>query len=102
MYIEYKSIAYPCTCRPGRTMTYRGLPGDFPAPADDEIVLCSDDGFVLRTDNPDDYLRQSFDNGTLVLTNTPEPETVDPDERELGDTDILNALLGYGYEEDNE
>lgn len=72
MYIEYNKVRYPCTCRPAATMVYRGLPEDFPAPVEGEVLLCSDDGFVLRTDNAADYLRQTFENGVLALTNVPE------------------------------
>lgn len=79
MYITYNSINYPCKCRPSSTMRYRGLPDDFPAPVDGEIVLCADDGFVLRTDISNDYLRQTFKDGVLTLTNVPEPEPVEPE-----------------------
>ena len=72
MYIKYNGEKYSCTCRPSETMVYRGLPSDFPAPVDGEIVLCADDGFILRTDNSADYLRQTFANGALALTNVPE------------------------------
>lgn len=62
-------------------MVYRGLPDDFPAPIDDVVTLCRDDGFVMREDNPSDYLRQTFESGVLTLTNTPEPEPVtEPEE----------------------
>lgn len=80
MYIKYKNTNYPCSCRPSKTMVYKGLSDDFPAPVDGEITLCADDDFVMRTDNSADYLRQTFVNGTLTLTNTPEP--VEPDEPE--------------------
>lgn len=81
MYINYKETHYPCKCRPGSTMVYRGLPDDFPAPIDDVVTLCRDDGFVMREDNPSDYLRQTFESGVLTLTNTPEPEPVtEPEE----------------------
>ena len=78
MYIIYKSINYPCTCRPAATMVYKGLPNDFPVPVEGEIVLCADDGFVMRIDNIADYLRQTFEDGVLTLTNVPEP--VEPEE----------------------
>lgn len=78
MYIEYKSNTYPCVCVPGETMTYRGLPDDFPAPVDDIIKLCADDGYVMRTDDPADYLRQEFDAGVLMLTNVPAPPAPEP------------------------
>ena len=62
-------------------MVYRGLPEDFPAPGEGEVVLCADDGFVLRTDNSAAYLRQTFADGVLTLTNAAEqPE--EPEEEE--------------------
>ena len=73
MYIKYNNTQYPCTCRPSANMVYRGLPDDFPAPVSGEIALCADDGFVMRTDVVEDYLRQTFENGVLTLTNNPEP-----------------------------
>lgn len=80
MYIRYDGKDYLCRCRPGDTMTYRGLPYSFPAPVTGEIILCADDGFVLRTDRAEDYLRQTFVNGVLTLTNQPEPVVVEPEE----------------------
>lgn len=74
MYIEYDGKQYPCQCRPGAAMVYTGLPEDFPAPAEGAVKLCRDDGFVLREDDPKDYLRQTFADGVLALTNEPEPE----------------------------
>ena len=76
MYISYNGANYPCQCRPSATMVYRGLPDNFPAPVSGEIVLCADDGFVLRTDKAEDYLRQTFEGGVLMLTNTPESISV--------------------------
>ena len=78
MYILYNNEKYSCNCRPGETMSYHGLPVTFPAPVSGEIVLCADDGFVMRTDVAEDYLRQTFENGVLTLTNAPEPEPKDP------------------------
>ena len=95
MYIKYNGTDYPCKCRPSKTMTYRGLPDDFPAPVSGEIILCADDGFVLRKDNADEYLRQTFENGVLMLTNTPEPvEPEVPVVAEPTTKEVLNALLG--------
>lgn len=76
MYIEYNGVKYPCQCRPSATMVYRGLPDDFPAPVSGKITLCTDDGFVLLEDKVGDYLRQTFENGVLTLTNTPERQNV--------------------------
>lgn len=95
MYIKYNNTDYPCKCRPSKTMTYRGLPDDFPAPVSGEIILCADDGFVLRKDNADEYLRQTFENGILMLTNEPVPvEPVEPVVEEPTTKEVLNALLG--------
>ena len=77
MYLTYNGVDYPCKCKPAKTMAYRGLPEDFPFPTEGEIVLCANDGFVLRKDNAIDYLRQAFDGGVLVLTNEPEREVVE-------------------------
>lgn len=74
MYILHNNIKYPCKCRPASTMRYSGLPEDFPAPVSGEIVLCADDGFVLRTDSAEDFLRQNFEGGILTFTNIPEFE----------------------------
>ena len=78
-------------------MVYRGLPEDFPVPVDGEIVLCADDGFVLRTDKTADYMRQIFENGVLTLTNTPEPKPVEPSEpteSEPTADELLKILAG--------
>lgn len=80
MYIEYEGKQYPCHCRPGAVMVYTGLPEDLPAPVEGAVMLCRDDGFVLREDDPKAYLRQTFADGVLTLTNEPEPEPVtEPD-----------------------
>ena len=79
MYIAYNGMNYPCQCRPSATMVYRGLPDDFPAPVSGEIVLCADDGFILRTDKAEDYQRQTFEDGVLTLTNVPVRERVVPE-----------------------
>jgi hypothetical protein len=78
-------------------MVYLGLPDDFPAPVSGEIVLCADDGFVLRTDKVEDYLRQTFENGVLTLTNAPAPvpvEPVEPAEHEPTAEELIDILLG--------
>lgn len=78
MYILYKETKYPCTASVGDTMRYYGLPEDFPAPVEEEVILCADDDFELRRDDPADYLRQTFEGGVLMLTNQPEPQPVEP------------------------
>lgn len=80
MYIAYKDKKYPCNASVGKTMRYWELPEDFPAPVDGEIILCADDDFEMRRDNSADYLRQTFANGMLTLTNEPEPIPVEPEE----------------------
>jgi hypothetical protein len=98
MYIAYKDKKYPCNASVSvTTMRYWNLPEDFSAPVDGEIILCADDGFELRRDNSADYLRQTFANGMLTLTNEPEPVPVEPEEPvepEPTADDVLNALLG--------
>ena len=108
MYIKYKNIDYPCKdCRVTKQSTsYHGLSEDFPTPVDDVVSLCTKpvevegfnlpkkDEFVLRKDDPSDYLRQTFSNGVLTLTNIPEPEPIEPIEPEPTDTEVLNTLLG--------
>ncbi len=84
MYITYKEQNYPCLRFKkvgGGGVSYRGLPADFPAPVDGEMVLYRDDGFKLRTERAENWLRQTFRGGILVFTNTPEPEP-DTDEGE--------------------
>ncbi len=76
MYLKYNGVKYPCRCRPSATMVYRGLPDNFPAPVSGEIVLCADNGFVMRRDSAEDYLRQTFASGVLTLTNAQEQEIV--------------------------
>ena len=93
MYIKYNHIEYPCVCRPSDTMVYHGLPEGFPAPVSGEIVLCADDGFVMRTDYAEDYLRQTFENGVLTLTNEPEPEPVPEREDSPSFADDTVAML---------
>lgn len=97
MYILYNSIKYPCKCRPGKTMTYRGLPEDFPAPVTGEIALYADDDFLLRKDTAEDYLRQTFEGGVLTLTNTPEPEDAEPEEVEAEPTEVEQLRADVDY-----
>lgn len=98
MYIKYNETNYQCGCSINRdTIRYVGLPEDFPAPISGDIVLCANDGFEMRTDKAEGYLRQTFENGVLTLTNIPEPEESESDEpieAEPTTAEILNALLG--------
>lgn len=104
MYIKYNMNRYQCLCRQTSSdIKYIGLPADFPAPASGNIVLYADDGFVMRADTVEDYLRQTFEDGVLTLTNIPEPEpTIDIPDEQLPETDYdeiaaaVNAMLGEG------
>ena len=93
MYILYNGEKYACKCKPSETMRYGGLPEDFPVPVSGKIVLCADDGFVLRTDVVEDYLRQSFANRILTLTNE---EAVEPPVEEPTVWDELDAAYVEG------
>jgi hypothetical protein len=102
MYITYKETKYPCKCSPGASITYRGLPADFPHPVSGAIRLYANDGFHLRTDFAEDYLRQTFEEGVLTLTNLPEPvepDPIEPIEEEPTTAEILDALLGVKNDE---
>jgi hypothetical protein len=74
-------------------MVYRGLQENFPAPIEGEIVLCDNDGFVIRTDNTADYLRQTFERGALTLTNAPEPSYEEANTEPTAD-ELLKILAG--------
>lgn len=76
-------------------MRYSGLPADFPAPVDGEITLCDDGGFELRADNSADYLRQTFTDGVLTLTNQSEPAPVEPVDPEPSELEQLRADVDY-------
>lgn len=105
MYIKYNDTKYPCKSlmRSKGTVAYSGLPEDFPAPVSGDITLCADDGFEMRKDTAEDYLRQTFSGGVLTLTNTPEPEPM-PDEPDTPDDEpttdwdeiaaAVDAMLG--------
>lgn len=102
MYIKYNGKKYDCGCNPRwGNMVYTGLPEDFPAPVNDVIELYSDDGFLMREDDPADYLRQTFENGTLTLTDTPEPEPeepIEPEETEpTEEDDTASMLIDHEY-----
>lgn len=95
MYIIYNSTKYPCKCRPAKTMRYRELPESFPVPVSGEIALYADDDFLLRKDNMADYLRQTFEDGVLTLTNEPEPEPIPEVEPEPTQLDMIEAQVAY-------
>ena len=95
MYLLYDNTQYPCSCRPAATMVYAGLSDNFPTPVSGTLVLCADDGFVLRRDKVSDYLRQTFSNGTLILTNEPEPEETEPVTPEPTELEQLRADVDW-------
>ena len=102
MYITYNENKYPCRCEIEADMRYIGLPEDFPTTVSGAIHLYADDGFLMRTDTVEDYLRQTFEGGVLTLTNTPEPEPVEPEEvpePEPTTGELLDIILGVNTDE---
>ena len=98
MYIKYKNQKYPCKCViTNETIYYKELPDNFPETVQGEIVLCANDDFELRRDNTKDYLRQTFENGILTLTNIPEREPdIEPMlEPEPSEVERLRADVDY-------
>lgn len=97
MYIRYNNKNYECKCTISKnSINYRNLPDDFPDIVSGQIVLCSNDGFEMRADSVEDYLRYILADGTLTLTNLPEPTVDDTGETVtvVSSMDILNTLLG--------
>ena len=102
MYIMYNNTNYPCKCKIGVDIRYIGLPEDFPSPVSGTIQMYADDGFLMRTDTAEDYLRQTFEGGVLTLTNTPEPEPVESEEvpePDEGDDPVTWNDLAQAYNE---
>lgn len=98
MYIKYDGKEYPCKCViTNETICYKDLPENFPNAVSGEIVLCADDEFEMRADNTKDYARQTFDNGTLVLTNLPEPEVVEEPETQPEPTELERLRADVDY-----
>ena len=98
MYIRYEDKNYPCKCTiTNDSIYYKDLPMDFPETVYGEIVLCADDDFEMRTDNTKDYARQTFENGTLVLTNLPEPDVVDEPKTEAEPTELEQLRADVDY-----
>ena len=98
LYIKYENQKYPCKCViTNETIYYKNLPDNFPETVQGEIVLCADDDFEMRTDNTKNYLRQTFENGTLTLTNVPEKESETETETEqpISETEQLRADVDY-------
>ena len=112
MYIEINETKYPCA-KPsfGAFLIWPGVE-DLPFPVAGTITTCADDGFVMREDNPGEWLRQTYDNNVLTLTNAPEPEPYEPGEEpepvvhrttEQERTDWLEAfILASGYTPESE
>lgn len=95
MQVLYNRKKYPCTCRPSSTMVYYGLPDDFPKEIKGRIDLTTNDGFILRTDYVEDYLRYEIENGVLTLTNTPKPDPSEMIEYEPVPYDPGNETVTY-------
>lgn len=57
------------------------------------ISMYRDDGFLLSQDDVSNYARQSFNGGTLMLTNEPEEEPVEP---EPSETEQMAAAIREG------
>ena len=96
MYIKYDNKKYPCKCSIGNnSITYRNLPDDFPTEVSGKIELYADTDFLLREDNTGDYLRQTFENNTLTLTNVPEPQPVEEPEPSVSELEQLRADVDY-------
>ena len=98
MYIKYQNKKYICEkCIIGSEfITYKNLAVDFPQIVSGEIVLFADDGFELRTDNVENYLRQTFENGILTLTNMPET-VVDTEEETEQPINPIEQLMADVY-----
>lgn len=102
MYIKYKNEDYHCICHIRKnTVSYRGLPKNFPSPVDGEITLYSSEGLKMRTDSVSDYEEQMFENGVLILANCPETSSEiieDPQPTELewlrADVDYIAIMTG--------
>ena len=79
MYLEINEKKYQCSNASfGRSLIWYGVE-DLNVPVEDTIITCRDDGFVMREDDPKDWLRQVYENDTLILTNDPvPPEPPDP------------------------
>ena len=102
MYIRYNSANYPCECSISKTaIAYSNLAEGFPAPISGEVILCDDNGFVMRTDKVEDYLRQTFEGGILVLTNIPyvEEEPIPETEPIPTTEELMDVLLGVTDDE---
>lgn len=100
MYLLINNTQYPVSRRRKTedSVTFSGVNTE-PNPLEGTIQMFRDDGFFMSEDTVADYLRHTYNGGTLTLTNLPEPEP--QPEPEPGpyiptDHDVLNALLGIG------
>jgi hypothetical protein len=76
MYIENNDLQYPCSGFKQSSNSVRLVVDEVPLPITGVISLYADNGFSLVNGiNSADYSRHLYENGTLVLTNEPEPET---------------------------
>ena len=109
MYIEIGGQKFPCGGASfGASLIWRGIEG-LELPIAGMISTCRDDGFVMREDDTGDWLRQEYGNGTLTLTNEPEPVPTEPPdaweplEPEITLQDILELMyMQYGLDFEEE
>lgn len=82
MYIEINGARYPCATynRSADSFTVLGVEGLSAAPTSGDIAVCADNGFPLDGAAPGSYARQLLADGTLTLTNAPEPTPPTADE----------------------
>lgn len=111
MYIELSGVRYPCTgtptltgdtlrfCLPGSGETLAGV---LTGPPEGTVTLCGDDGFVLRELDVSGYLRWGMEGETLVVTNRPVPEPVEPGPPPVPSTEdaLVRAVVDLQFEVD--
>ena len=102
MYLKINDTHYPCG-RPSLStpeVRYPDVEG-LELPIDNIIMLCRDDGFIMRMDDPADYERVEYENNTLLLSNLPIPEPVEPPEPPEPQPDVMAFMAGFmeGYAE---
>lgn len=68
------------------------------SPAPEEISgmieMYRNDGFLMSSDNADDYERKFHEGALLTLTNKPEPTVTPNTDNEPSADEVLDALLG--------
>ena len=92
MYITNKTKQYACTGYYPTAQDVRFVVEGVALPLTGEITLCDHSDFVLATQDCADYARQSYEGGTLILTNEPIPTPPTIDELR---TAKLKSLEGY-------